>query len=65
MISVPCGHGCYTLLYDIRCADGIRFAYDGNGYYIILASKYIMRLLPYIISRKRYIIMFKKLVPII
>ena len=32
------------LRYDVCFADDIRFAYEDNGYYIILAvSKYIMR----------------------
>ena len=43
--------------YDVCFADDIRFAYDGNGYHIMLAAgKYIMRRQPYIISRKRYFI---------
>ena len=37
MISVPCGHGWYSLRYDICSADDIRFSYEGNGYHIIFA----------------------------
>ena len=39
MISVPWGNGRYTWRYDICFADDIRFAYGGNGYYIMLAQQ--------------------------
>ena len=48
MISVPVGTGDIPCGYDICFTDDIRFAYEGNGYYIIQHSLYI-------ISRKRYI----------
>ena len=39
MISVPVRTGDIPCGYDICYADDIRFAYDGNGYYIILAEQ--------------------------
>ena len=39
MISVPCGTGDIPCGYDICFADDIRFAYEGNGYYIMLAKQ--------------------------
>ena len=40
MISVPFGHGWYTLPGMISAdADDIRCAYEGNGYYIMLAKQ--------------------------
>ena len=56
MISVPCGTGDLPCGYDICFADDIRFAYEGNGYYIMLAVQVYHTATPYIISRKRYII---------
>ena len=38
MISVPVGTGDIPCGYDICFAGDIRFAYDGNGYYIIFAG---------------------------
>lgn len=50
MISIPVGMGDLPCGYDICFTDDIRFAYEGNGYYIIFAQR------KYIISHKRYII---------
>ena len=44
MISIPVGMGDLPCGYDICFTDDIRFAYEGNGYYIIFAQrKYIIR----------------------
>jgi hypothetical protein len=56
MKSVPLGTGDIPYGYDICFADDIRFAYVGTDIISYLRSKYIMRHLPYIISRDRYII---------
>ncbi len=39
MISVPCRTDDILCGYDICYADDIRFAYEGNGYYITLAKR--------------------------
>ena len=56
MISIPFGTGDIPCGYDICFADDMRFAYIGTDNISYLRSKYIMRNLLYIISRKRYII---------
>ena len=56
MISVP-SERVMCLRHDIRCADDIRFAYEGTDIISYLClQKYIIRRKPYIISRKQYII---------
>ena len=56
MISIPVGMGDLPCGYDICFADDIRFAYEGNGYYIILAKQVYHTAQPYIILHQRYFI---------
>lgn len=42
MISIPVGMGDLPCGYDICFTDDIRFAYEGNGYYIISRKRYII-----------------------
>ena len=43
MISIPVGMGDLPCGYDICFTDDIRFAYEGNGYYIIKARRSLVR----------------------
>ena len=60
MISVPSERVIYLrydILYGCPHKDDIRFAYEWNGYHIMLAEgKYIIRHPPYIILRLQYLI---------
>ena len=56
MISVPCGNGWYRLRDDICSADDIRFAYEGNRYYVMLAKQVYHTACRISYRQRRYII---------
>ena len=56
MISVPLGHGWYTLRVWYLLRRWYTLRVWRNGYYIIFAKQIYHTALPYIISRQRYII---------